>query len=122
MPASNKTYPYTTFLQEYLLREDTFPLSLPLELERLFDTIHLINVERANEDMPPLRCTEILDFSHLGSPATLHKRLKILTATKFLQYQSNVDARNKPIILGPIGEKRLEWLSKAIKNAARIKK
>jgi Winged helix DNA-binding domain len=62
---------------------------------------------------------EVLAFTQFGSQATIHNRIKSLTANGYLSTKiDQMDARRKYLIPTPLAKKRYEALSKALLRAA----
>ena len=65
---------------------------------------------------------EMLALSQLGSQATIHNRIKSLTANGYLSVKlDKEDARRKYLVPTGLAKKRFEILSKALENAALAK-
>jgi len=62
---------------------------------------------------------DMLALAQFGSQATIHNRIKSLTANGYLSMQiDQADARRKYLLPTPLAKKRFEVLSKALEKAA----
>jgi hypothetical protein len=60
---------------------------------------------------------DLISFSDLGSQATLHGRLKNLTAMGYIKMVSNEDGRKKEVLPTKAALKRYEDISKCLEKA-----
>lgn len=68
----------------------------------------------------PLTVRQTIAFGHLGSPATLHKRLIRLRHKSYLQLQDvSGDKRAKHLVPGPAGMAHMELMGKYLLGARR---
>lgn len=62
---------------------------------------------------------DLISISELGSQATLHGRLKNLSAMGYIKMAANEDGRKKEVIPTKLALKRYEELSKCLEKAAK---
>jgi DNA-binding MarR family transcriptional regulator len=62
---------------------------------------------------------DLISLSELGSQATLHGRLKNLSAMGYIKMVSNDDGRKKEVLPSKIALKRYEEISKCLEKAAK---
>ena len=62
---------------------------------------------------------DLISLSELGSQATLHGRLKNLSAMGYIKMAANVDGRKKEVVPTKMAFKRYEEISKCLEKAAR---
>ena len=62
---------------------------------------------------------DIISISELGSQATLHGRLKNLSALGYIKMAANEDGRKKEVVPTKIALKRYEEISKCLEKAAK---
>jgi hypothetical protein len=62
---------------------------------------------------------DLISLSELGSQATLHGRLKNLSAMGYIKMAANVDGRKKEVIPSKIAIKRYEEISKCLEKAVK---
>ena len=62
---------------------------------------------------------DLIALSELGSQATLHGRLKNLSAMGYIKMVSNADGRKKEVLPTKLALKRYEEISKCLEKAAR---
>jgi hypothetical protein len=62
---------------------------------------------------------DLISISELGSQATLHGRLKNLSAMGYIKMAANEDGRKKEVIPTKIALKRYEEISKCLEKAAK---
>jgi hypothetical protein len=62
---------------------------------------------------------DLISMSHLGSQATLHGRLKNLSAMGFIEMIANDDGRKKEVVPTKIALKRYEEISKCLEKAVK---
>ena len=62
---------------------------------------------------------ELIALSELGSQATLHGRLKNLSAMGYIKMGSNDDGRKKEVLPTKLALKRYEEISKCLEKAAK---
>lgn len=62
---------------------------------------------------------DLISLAELGSQATLHGRLKNLSATGFIKMASNTDGRKKEVLPTKLAIKRYEDISKYLEKAAK---
>jgi hypothetical protein len=82
--------------------------------ESLLDKIVL-----ASYDKNPVLVGDLISLSELGSQATLHGRLKNLSAMGYTKMAANVDGRKKEVVPTKMALKRYEEISKCIEKAAK---
>ncbi len=63
---------------------------------------------------------DLISISELGSQATLHGRLKNLSALGYIKMAANEDGRKKEVVPSKIALKRYEELSKCLEKAVKI--
>jgi hypothetical protein len=61
---------------------------------------------------------DLISLAELGSQATLHGRLKNLSAMGFIKMASNADGRKKEVLPTKLAIKRYEEISKCLEKAA----
>jgi hypothetical protein len=62
---------------------------------------------------------DLISLSELGSQATLHGRLKNLSAMGYIKMVSNTDGRKKEVLPTKLAIKRYEEISKCLEKAAK---
>ena len=62
---------------------------------------------------------DLISISELGSQATLHGRLKNLSAMGYIKMAANEDGRKKEVVPTKIALKRYEEISKCLEKAAK---
>lgn len=62
---------------------------------------------------------DLIAMSELGSQATLHGRLKNLSALGYIQMAANADGRKKEVIPSKMALRRYEELSKCLEKAVK---
>jgi hypothetical protein len=62
---------------------------------------------------------DLISLSELGSQATLHGRLKNLSAMGYIKMAANDDGRKKEVIPSKIAIKRYEEISKCLEKAVK---
>ena len=62
---------------------------------------------------------DLISLSHLGSQATLHGRVKNLSAMGYIKMATNEDGRKKEVLPTKIALKRYEDISKCLEKAAK---
>ena len=62
---------------------------------------------------------DLISLSELGSQATLHGRLKNLSAMGYIKMGSNDDGRKKAVLPTKLALKRYEEISKCLEKAAK---
>jgi hypothetical protein len=62
---------------------------------------------------------DLISISDLGSQATLHGRLKNLSALGYIKMAANVDGRKKEVLPTKIALKRYEEISKCLEKAVK---
>jgi hypothetical protein len=67
----------------------------------------------------PILVGDLLSMSELGSQATLHGRLKNLSALGYIQMAANVDGRKKEVLPTKLAIKRYEEISRCLEKAAK---
>lgn len=68
----------------------------------------------------PILVGDLIAMSELGSQATLHGRLKNLSALGYIQMAANADGRKKEVIPSKMALKRYEELSKCLEKAVKM--
>jgi DNA-binding MarR family transcriptional regulator len=67
----------------------------------------------------PVLVGDLISLSDLGSQATLHGRLKTLSAMGYIKMAANEDGRKKEVIPTKLALKRYEELSKCLEKAVK---
>jgi DNA-binding MarR family transcriptional regulator len=62
---------------------------------------------------------DLISLSELGSQATLHGRLKNLSAMGYIKMAANEDGRKKEVVPSKIAIKRYEEISKCLEKAVK---
>ncbi|MBU3555858.1 hypothetical protein [Polynucleobacter sp. UB-Piko-W3] len=62
---------------------------------------------------------DLISLAELGSQATLHGRLKNLSAMGYIKMASNTDGRKKELLPTKLAIKRYEEISKCLEKAAK---
>lgn len=62
---------------------------------------------------------DLISLSELGSQATLHGRLKNLSAMGYIKMATNIDGRKKEVVPTKMALKRYEEISKCLEKAAK---
>jgi hypothetical protein len=62
---------------------------------------------------------DLISLSELGSQATLHGRLKNLSALGYIKMASNTDGRKKEVLPTKLALKRYEEISKCLEKAVK---
>ncbi|WP_245640583.1 hypothetical protein [Polynucleobacter sinensis] len=62
---------------------------------------------------------DLISMSELGSQATLHGRLKNLSAMGFIKMAANEDGRKKEVVPSKIALKRYDEISKCLEKAVK---
>jgi DNA-binding MarR family transcriptional regulator len=112
---TNKSSPYLRFLNllEAINRINPGKKLDSIE-ESLLDKIVLASVAKQSILVGDLIC-----LSDLGSQATLHGRLKNLSAMGYIKLANNEDGRKKQVLPTKITLKRYEDISKCLEKAAK---
>lgn len=63
---------------------------------------------------------DLIAMSELGSQATLHGRLKNLSALGYIEMAPNADGRKKEVVPSRMALKRYEELSKCLEKAVKV--
>jgi hypothetical protein len=63
---------------------------------------------------------DLISLSELGSQATLHGRLKNLSAMGYIKMAANEDGRKKEVVPSKMAIKRYEEISKCLAKAAKV--
>ncbi|OYW78964.1 MAG: hypothetical protein B7Z19_06210 [Polynucleobacter sp. 32-46-5] len=63
---------------------------------------------------------DLISLSELGSQATLHGRLKNLSALGYIKMAANQDGRKKEVVPSKMALKRYEELSKCLEKALKV--
>ena len=63
---------------------------------------------------------DLISLSELGSQATLHGRLKNLSAMGYIKMAANEDGRKKEVVPSTMAIKRYEEISKCLAKAAKV--
>jgi hypothetical protein len=63
---------------------------------------------------------DLISLSELGSQATLHGRLKNLSALGYIKMAANQDGRKKEVVPSKMALKRYEELSKCLEKAVQV--
>jgi hypothetical protein len=63
---------------------------------------------------------DLISMSELGSQATLHGRLKNLSALGYIKMAANQDGRKKEVVPSKMALKRYEELSKCLEKAVKV--
>ena len=63
---------------------------------------------------------DLISLAELGSQATLHGRLKNLSAMGFIKMVANEDGRKKEVLPSKAALKRYEEMSKCLEKAAKV--
>ena len=63
---------------------------------------------------------DLISIADLGSQATLHGRLKNLSAMGYIKMAANVDGRKKEVLPTKMALKRYEEISKCLEKAAKL--
>lgn len=82
--------------------------------ESLLDRI--VACAHANE---PILVGDLISISCLGSQATLHGRLKNLSAMGYIKMAANADGRKKEVLPAKMALKRYEEISKCLEKAVK---
>ena len=67
----------------------------------------------------PILVGDLISLSELGSQATLHGRLKNLSAMGYIKMAANEDGRKKEVVPSKIAIKRYEEISKCLARAVK---
>lgn len=67
----------------------------------------------------PVLVGDLISLSELGSQATLHGRLKNLSAMGYIKMAANVDGRKKEVVPTKMALKRYEEISKCLEKAVK---
>ena len=114
MPNSKQS-PYIRFLNLIDALDRMNPgKKLDCTEESLLDKI----VSSAFEKQPVL-VGDLISLSNLGSQATLHGRLKNLSAMGYIKMAANEDGRKKEVLPTKLAIKRYEEISKCLEKAAK---
>jgi hypothetical protein len=62
---------------------------------------------------------DLISLSELGSQATLHGRLKNLSAMGYIKMAANIDGRKKEVVPTKMAFKRYEEISKCLEKAVK---
>lgn len=63
---------------------------------------------------------DLISMSQLGSQATLHGRLKNLSAMGFIQMASNLDGRKKEVLPTKLANKHYDAISRCLEKAIKV--
>jgi DNA-binding MarR family transcriptional regulator len=112
---NSKQSPYLRFLNLIDALDRMNPgKKLDVIEEGLLDRI----VTSADEKQPVL-VGDLISMADLGSQATLHGRLKNLSAMGYIKMAANEDGRKKEVLPTKIALKRYEEIAKCMEKAAR---
>ena len=114
MPA-NKASPYLRFLNLLDAIDRINPgKKLDSIEESLLNKIILASVAKQS-----VLVGDLISLSDLGSQATLHGRVKNLSAMGYIKMAANEDGRKKEVLPTKIALKRYEDISKCLEKAAK---
>ena len=104
--AAQKTAPYFRFLE----RKQSINVSMEIDPnEAALLEVAILHWAKGE----PMTVRQTVAVTHLGSPATLHKRLMRLRAGNFLQLQDVAgDRRVKHVVAGPRGISYIKFMSR----------
>jgi DNA-binding MarR family transcriptional regulator len=106
----------TVYFVFFILSYIPFTISKKLDAieERLLDKIIL-----GFHAQQSLLVGDLISLSELGSQATLHGRLKNLSAMGYIKMAANEDGRKKEVVPTKIAIKRYEEISKCLEKAVK---
>ncbi len=79
---------------------------------------HILSVESRNGI---LLVGDLLQLKKLGSQATLHKRVKNLSALRFIKLETDkVDSRKKSVVSTKLGMKYIQFMSDCLKKSLEL--
>lgn len=107
---------YLKFLQlaEGLNKLPSLPPLDPLE-ERI-----LQQVARSNQELARLSVRDVMAIEHLGSPATIHTRLKSMRGKGWIVLSDTEDSRRKQVGLSQAALLHFDRLSACIMEAVKV--
>ena len=112
---TNKASPYLRFLNLLDAIDRINPgKKLDSIEESLLNKIILASVAKQS-----VLVGDLISLSDLGSQATLHGRVKNLSAMGYIKMASNEDGRKKEVLPTKIALKRYEDISKCLEKAAK---
>jgi len=112
---TNKASPYLRFLNLLDAIDRINPgKKLDSIEESLLNKIILASVAKQS-----VLVGDLISLSDLGSQATLHGRLKNLSAMGYIKMAANEDGRKKEVLPTKIALKRYEDISKCLEKAAK---
>ena len=79
----------------------------------------LDKIVKAAFEKQPVLVGDLISLSNLGSQATLHGRLKNLSAMGYIKMVANEDGRKKEVLPTKLAIKRYEEISKCLEKAAK---
>jgi len=113
--STTKSSPYLRFLNLIDALDRMNPgKQLDYIEESLLDKI--VNCAHAKESV---LVGDLISISVLGSQATLHGRLKNLSALGYIKMASNTDGRKKEVVPTKLAIKRYEEISKCLEKAVK---
>ena len=112
---TNKASPYLRFLNLLDAIDRINPVKkLDSIEESLLNKIILASVAKQS-----VLVGDLISLSDLGSQATLHGRVKNLSAMGYIKMAANEDGRKKEVLPTKIALKRYEDISKCLEKAAK---
>lgn len=117
-PPKPVTRPADVYLRFLKLAEAIRGLPSLVPLDPLEERI-LALVARANQAKQRLCVRDLIGYSELGSPATLHNRLKSMREKGWIALADTEDTRRKQVELTPAALKHFDKLSECMLEAAR---
>ena len=112
---TNKASPYLRFLNLLDAIDRINPgKKLDSIEESLLNKIILASVAKQS-----VLVGDLISLSDLGSQATLHRRVKNLSAMGYIKMAANEDGRKKEVLPTKIALKRYEDISKCLEKAAK---
>ena len=105
------------YLRYLSLKEAITGLPTLAALDPLEERILGLIARKAHE-ASRLSVRDVMSVEGLGSPATIHSRLKSLRKKGWIRLADTEDARRKQVVLSPAALKHFEKLSKCMLEAA----
>lgn len=102
---------------KFLLLKDKLIQSLNISLDALSEDVLEYIFKNTINNKNEIVVGDVLALKHLGSPATLHKRLHRLVVDKYLELNSTQDGRKKKVFLTKRGYQYFTNLNQVLVKA-----
>lgn len=113
--STNKQLPYLRFLN---LIDTLDRINPGKKLDAIEESL-LDKIITCAHNKQSILVGDLISLAELGSQATLHGRLKSLSAMGYIKMAANEDGRKKEVLPTKVAIKRYEEISKCLEKAAR---